>query len=525
MVRPNPTYPKIYKEQPPPLTRAGTASLGSLPEVLRAFRRVTGWSLQYDAGTQETDPIDLTWSPPVNPGVGAPPGLLRLDPVGSAGTPAASQVDPRAVRELASALSGMLGELLQSQHALWQREAELAAGVPLVPQTEPEKHLAARLQAVLQGGAQAVGCQAAALYLLDDATTCLKLRSSWGLPTERLTHPPRPLQGALADLEALLGHAVVVDDRVRVPQWNPPEDFPIAVCVPVATPTTILGTLWLFSNQYCDLNDRKTNLVEVVAGRLAAELGREMLLRVASDAAQFDHQMADAQRLLRGQLPAIPPLLDGWDMAGWTGQAEPVGGQFFDWFSTPKGLLTLAVAQVAGRGLEAALTANAVRAALRAHAQYQHRADRLLNQLNLTLWTGSAGDQSASLFCALVEPHSGQLQFAVAGQTCILLLGHDGWTSLSQSGTPLGGDPEFTYRRCDHRLQPGQALLIAPAKGTASEAHSESFDESQLAKVLIANLGRPAKDLLAAARNRPGPGMQATSPSNRALLVLKRLEA
>ena len=166
----------------------------------------------------------------------------------------------------------MLGELLQTRHALWQREAELAAGVPLAPQPQQSKHLAERLEAVLRGGAMALDCQAAALYLLDDATSQLKLRSCWGLPLDRLAAPPRPLQGSIADLEALLGHAVVLEDSDVMRHWRVPEDFPAAVCVPVSTPTMILGTLWVFSERKRDFNDRQTNILEIVAGRVAADL-------------------------------------------------------------------------------------------------------------------------------------------------------------------------------------------------------------------------------------------------------------
>ena len=116
----------------------------------------------------------------------------------------------------------------------------------MVPHREEEKHLAERLQAALLAGGEAVGCDAAAIYLLDEATTELKLRSSWGLPFDRLTAPARPLQGAVADLEALLGHAVVLNDDNLMATWNAPEDFPAAVCVPVSSPTTLLGTLWVF---------------------------------------------------------------------------------------------------------------------------------------------------------------------------------------------------------------------------------------------------------------------------------------
>ncbi len=419
----------------------------------------------------------------------------------------------------------MLGELVHAQHALWEREAELAAGVPVVPQPEPEKHLAFRLQAVLQTAAEVVECHAAALYLLDDATTCLKLRSAHGLPPERLIHPPRPLQGALADLEALLGHAVVVDDRSPLPRWNPPEDFPVAVCVPISTPTTILGTLWVFSNKHRDFSDRDTNVLEIMAGRLAAELEREMLLRVAADAAQLERQLAAAQRLQRNQLPAVPPLLDGWDMAGWAPQFRSVGGQFFDWFFGSEGLLTLAAADVAGQGMEAALTAATLRAAIRSHAQYHRSADRLLSQTNLTLWTGSAGDQSASLFCGLLEPSTGRLQFAVAGTVQVLLLTPDGWTSLTQTAAPLGTDPESAYRRFDHQLDPGQSLFIASSSPSIDGGGGLPFDEAQLAGLLMSHLPIPAEQSVRLVRDRTGAERPASSLQERSLLLVKRRKA
>ena len=169
----------------------------------------------------------------------------------------------------------------------------------MIPQANPQGHLATRLEAVLRSGAEAIGCHAAALYLLDEATSKLKLRSCWGLPLDRLTAPARPLQGAVADLEALLGHAVVLEDTRLLRHWNVPEDFPAAACVPVSTPTTILGTLWVFSSEKRDLNDHQTNILEVVAGRVAADLEREMLWNEAMAAAEFKTQLAAAERLQR----------------------------------------------------------------------------------------------------------------------------------------------------------------------------------------------------------------------------------
>src|SRR6185503_3808708 len=193
-------------------------------------------------------------------------------------------------RRLALAMGNLLGEMNRLKRALWEREAELAAGVPVAKRTDNEPHLAERLESVLQGGTQAVGCQAAGLYLLDEATSELKLRAAWGLPNERLLAPARPLRGSVADLEALVGHAVVLEDTSLLPHWRCPEDYPAAVCVPVSSPTVPLGTLWIFSERSRDFSPQETNLIEIIAGRLAADLEREMLLASGAGAKRNEQQ-------------------------------------------------------------------------------------------------------------------------------------------------------------------------------------------------------------------------------------------
>src|SRR5690606_4767315 len=115
-------------------------------------------------------------------------------------------------------------------------------GVPVAARPDEPRHLAQRLEGALQAAVDAVGGHAAALYLLDEGTSELKLRACHNLPATRLVEAPRPLRGAIADLEALLGHAVVIEDTALLPHWRCPEAFPAAVCVPVSSPSTPLGT-------------------------------------------------------------------------------------------------------------------------------------------------------------------------------------------------------------------------------------------------------------------------------------------
>jgi phosphoserine phosphatase RsbU/P len=564
---------KIYTEQPPRPERPQIEALGCLPEVLRAFRTVTGWSLRYIAGPESKPTPELPWSAPVNPGVGASPGHLRLESTDSepalqntrrpkaegskrkderretgrpktshrgagnslpADAPASPPARPsaqtpvrfEAARSLASSITDMVNELMQTRHALWQREAELAAGVPLVPHAEEEQHLAARLEAVLRGGAQAVDCQAAALFMLDDATTHLKLRSSWGLPFDRLTAPARPLKGSIADLEALLGHAVVLNDPELIRSWAMPEDFPSAVCVPVSTPTMLLGTLWVFCDRKREFNDRQTNMLEVVAGRLAADLEREMLLREGLDAAQWKRQLAAAERLQRNQLPSLSPLLDGWQLSGWTVQSQAIGGDFHDWFCLPNGLLAVAVGDSAGRGIEAAMAATALKAEVRAHGGYHREAQKAVKQINLTLWTGSAGDQFATLFYGLIETATGRISTAAAGNLSVLLVRPNGCESLSHHAPPLGESPETEYEQFGYELQPGEALAIFTAGlRDARDGRNQPLGEAGIGEVLVENLHLTADLMAALVRDRCDAGATGPEGEDRTLLVIKRTHA
>lgn len=538
MTKTRKNYLRVFPEETVDVVRPEVEAVKSLSAVLKSFAEATGWSLEYASGPSSQKQFtqkqstrassDPRWSTPVGSDLGVSAGHLIMDLSVAAADDEIPHIDCQAARNLAASLGQMLGELHDTQHSLWEREAELAAGVPLVAMGNEEQHLAARLEAVLEGGAEAVNAQAAALYLLDEGTSELKLRSSWGLSRDRLTKPARPLQGALADLEALLGHAVVLEDPQMMEQWRTPEKFASGVCIPVSSPTTILGTLWIFCDKQRDFSAAQTNIIEVVAGRIAADLEREMLLQEGINGTRLKRQVEAAGRMQRGGLPSVSPLLDGWQMAGWTAQTGSVGGDFFDWFSLPKGRIAISVGDAINEGMEAALSTAVVRAAVRSHAQYQHNVARLLANVNLTLWTGSAGDQSANLFCGLVDTSTGLVRFASAGRVSVLLLGVDGraddWRSMSQPSAALGTSPESSYQPQEYDLQAGESLVIfTNGFHDAADQAGRPLGERGLGGPLAAAAAKMSADeLVALARDRLESHALRPEQSDRTVMVIKR---
>ena len=106
---------------------------------------------------------------------------------------------------------------------------------------------------------------------------------------------PRPLEDAVADVEALAGHAVVIENTELRSHWRVPHACQAAMCVPVATATTILGTLWMFRKFAADFSLEEQNLAEITAGRLASDLDRAVLTQEVRALRQStDHRSTDA---------------------------------------------------------------------------------------------------------------------------------------------------------------------------------------------------------------------------------------
>jgi len=197
------------------------------------------------------------------------------------------QLDWNSACELVESLSSVLSENYSWRAKLAERESELAlCAAELDAEKAPvytRAKTSTRLRDILRVGARALGAfDAASLCVLDSATTSLKTRVVWGLPDDRYLEPPRPLRGARAEIEALTGNAVVLNDDDSVERWKAPEDFPCSVCVPVVSETTILGVLWFFSNIKRRIGVRELETLGLISGRVVDALERESLCSVCS---------------------------------------------------------------------------------------------------------------------------------------------------------------------------------------------------------------------------------------------------
>lgn len=512
---------RLHLEEAPQAKYPSLEEVRSLQGLCNSFRRLTGWSLK--CRQEALASVNGNWSR----AIGSPGGSkacvvsVELDEDFTAGNRllSAAPCDREAAEEMAESIADVLEELHQSQFALWQREAELAASVPVTPHLDEQTHLAERLEAVLKAGAQAVGCQASAVYMLDEATRTLKLRACWGLPRSRFVAPPRPLRGAAADLEALVGHAVIVREAERLPNWQIPEEFRAAVCVPISSPSVPFGTLWAFCEHARDFSVGETNTLEIVAGRIAADLERAVLLNQTLQLRSLARQLTHAAQWQQHRLPRIKPLLPQWDLAGWTTQSGALGGDFHDWFVLFGGNLAVAVGDAQGKMFESGLTTATLHTALRAHAAYGHPAQQVVERVNETLWTASVGDQFASLFYATIQPETGSIDYTSAGHVYAAVVG-DGLRTLAPTDAlPLGTQPDSEYPAISDQLERGE-MLVAVSEGVHRALRGSR--ERVLWRMFQSHRELAADELIRKTRSFLDRHASEHPPEDQTILVVKR---
>jgi sigma-B regulation protein RsbU (phosphoserine phosphatase) len=371
-----------------------------------------------------------------------------------------------------------------------------------------QKQFAALLTAVLQAGARACEAQAAALYTLDEATTELQLCAAWGLPPGRMLQPPRPLEGAVADLEALLGHAVALERASSFGPWRAPEKFPAALCVPVSTATNPLGTLWFFSDHERDFTDVHTGLAELTAGRVAAELDRAALIAARVEATETARQLDAARRLQHSRwLQPIRLVEEGWELAGRCTAAHELSGAFYDWLWLPNDELAVIVGQASQTGIAGALTAASIRSAVRALAEQGLAPGELLSKINRSLWFTSGGDETSSLVVGNIYLSSGRIRSSWAGEPSTIHVSSRRSALPLAERPPLGAMIDVQFPEQSWELARTESIILCTR--TIDAADSLDLD----------SLGLPAAKLLDrladASPDRP-------TRIDRALVAIKR---
>ena len=202
----------------------------------------------------------------------------------------------------------------------------------------------------------------------------------------------------------------------------------------------------------------------------------------------LDRELEFATQVQLGFLPNKRPEAAGLDFCDYYEAANRVGGDYFDYVELPGGRVAVAIADVAGKGIPAALLMARLYSATRYHLLSQPDLGLALSDLNRDISTSGLGHRFITCVLAVVDPAAGHVAVANAGHLPPLIRHADGSITefISQHpGMPLGIVPDQEFRQQEHPLTPGDTwLMFTDGVTEAMNADSEIFGTQRLQQSL-----------------------------------------
>ena len=198
-------------------------------------------------------------------------------------------------------------------------------------------------------------------------------------------------------------------------------------------------------------------------------------------------ELAIAKQVQMRLFPQRQPAIAGLEYAGLCVQARSVGGDYYDFLDLGEGRVAFVLADIAGKGMAAALLMANLQANMRGQiVSAIDKPEDFLGSVNRLLFDNTALSSYATLFFAVYDSATSRLQYANCGHLPGLLLRADGTTEkLESTGTVIGIFEEWSCSMRETHLDAADFLALYTDGVTESpNAASEEFGEQRLLESL-----------------------------------------
>ncbi len=212
---------------------------------------------------------------------------------------------------------------------------------------------------------------------------------------------------------------------------------------------------------------------------------------------QLRFELKEAREIQQSLLPNNMPDVRGFDLATAWKPAHTVGGDYLAAFNFDERYTALCVADVAGKGLPAALLMSNMQAVLQSIATQSVSPSELCGRLNQVMFGNTPLHKFISCFYGIVDVQERTITFTNAGHNPPLLVRSGGeFIRLEEGGLVVGAFADSSYMQREIQLYTGDKLLLFTDGLTeAFHASGEMFGEERLRDCLVAYKGSSASEL------------------------------
>jgi sigma-B regulation protein RsbU (phosphoserine phosphatase) len=237
----------------------------------------------------------------------------------------------------------------------------------------------------------------------------------------------------------------------------------------------------------------------------------ERLLAVAKEKERLQSELEIAREVQEQLYPKEIPAMKTVRLTAFWQSARIVSGDYFDYQRLGEDQLALAIGDVAGKGISAALLMATIQSAMRMelHGALRVAAPggtvvrglstaRVVTDLNMQLHQTTPTEKFATFCFGLYHEATGVFTYTNAGHLPPILVHNGSATRLNVNGMVVGAFPFATYDESQVQLQRGDMLVFFTDGITEPEnEYGEMFGEDRLTELFVKNAGRPEQEIIA----------------------------
>ena len=370
---------------------------------------------------------------------------------------------------------------------------------------------------IADGTAKVLKAQGGVLYLLDSAGKALVPRGMSkdcpplvALP-ERVIEQERTHAGKLASFLKLhsfpkdfgiLGDvfmsqkALFTADLTKLPQFkgaeNPHQEQVAALIAPLTYGKRQLGVLAVASMKPAQpFEEDALTVIKMLAEECALALGNRQVHQEIAEKDRLDAELRNAREIQRILLPEEAPATTGFVITGRNIPARYVSGDYYDFFRVDDSHIGVAIADVSGKGIPAALITAMCRSVLRAHARDNLSPSAVLSLVNRDLFPDIMEDMFISMLYAVLRCDGASMTISRAGhpEPYVWRARNNEVEVVDSPGIVVGFDKGEVFDRITKDvvvpMEPGDCLLLyTDGVNEATDPKGLLFGEERIQELL-----------------------------------------
>jgi serine phosphatase RsbU (regulator of sigma subunit)/DNA-binding NarL/FixJ family response regulator len=302
---------------------------------------------------------------------------------------------------------------------------------------------------------------------------------------------------------ASVGEANLFPPGTKLPWGDDLPDDQVLLTVPISNSDqkTIGAIVINQTSESVSIGSDPLPLVKSLAAQITTALQSFPELVYVPKQREVTRELALAGRIQASFLPDEVPQIEGWQISALLVPAHETAGDFYDFIALPDGRWGLIVADVADKGVGAALYMALSRTLIRNFAAaFPMHPEKVISAVNSRVLTDARAGFFVSVFYGVLDPLQGTLTYSNAGHNPPLLIHGDTKgevVALKKTGMVIGVLEESVWEKRSHIFSPGGTLLLFTDGVTeARNPQGEYFGEKRLIELLKASRGSSTSELL-----------------------------